>query len=163
MLDLNLLRSVPYPGYNPALSQVVEPGEAHPGYTDQAEHDFCYAQDLVTSGVIQVGYALNQPLRVLKTGAHAGSRPATTSLLSISAPNIILETIKQAEDDDSLILCLYEASHATTTSIHFGFPVKQVVETDLMERSIQLIQSEFGSIRLTFQPFEIKTIKVTRQ
>ena len=70
VIDLNLLRSVPYPGPRLVEDEDVAPGEAHHGYTDQTDHEFTYALyphpgDHITGGVIQAGYELNVPLSVL--------------------------------------------------------------------------------------------------
>ena len=43
VLDLNLLRSVPYPGPRLVQDADVTPGEPHHAYTDQADHVFTYA------------------------------------------------------------------------------------------------------------------------
>ena len=72
VIDLDLLRSVPYPGPVLVKDEDVQPGEAHDGYTDQTEHSFRYALyphqgDLVAGGVIQAGYEFNIPLRVVET------------------------------------------------------------------------------------------------
>ncbi len=80
MIDLNLLRSAPYPGTNYALEQEFAPGESHDGYTDQADHVFTYAfyphaGNFVDSGVIQAAYALNVPLRVVPVAAGTADLP----------------------------------------------------------------------------------------
>ena len=77
VIDLNLLRSVPYPGYNTALDLTVPADEPHPGYTDQADHIFSYALyphagDLVAGQVVQAGYEFNLPLRQVNGQAHPG-------------------------------------------------------------------------------------------
>ena len=73
-IDLNLIRSVPYPGPQLVRDQDVAPGEPHHGYTDQEEHVFSYALyphagDLVAGDVIQAGYEFNVPLRTVETAA----------------------------------------------------------------------------------------------
>lgn len=168
LIDLNLLRSVPYPGENTALTAEVPAGEPHPGYTDQADHIFNYALlphpgDLVAGGVIQAAYGFNHPLHILPVDVHPGSRPQEDSFLTVDAPNVIVEAVKQAEDDDSVIVRLYESTHAAVEAqIHFGFPVSSVEETDLMEQPFRPVEVVNDAIHLALKPFEIKTIKIKK-
>jgi alpha-mannosidase len=166
VIDLNLLRSAPYPGYNMALNHTVSPGEPHPGFTDQAEHEFRYAVyphlgDLVSGGVIQAGYEFNYPLRVLPTAAHPGLRPTLGSLLTVDAPNVIVEAVKKAEDGGELVVRLYEATHAGASAVvQFGFPVAAAAEATLMEEPLRPLAVLGDTVTLDFRPFEIKTLLV---
>ncbi len=167
-IDLDLLRSVPYPGYNTAIDLAVPDGAPHPGYTDQADHIFNYALyphsgDLVTGQVVQQGYEFNIPLRQVNIQEHAGSRPAQDSMFIIEPANIIVEAVKHAEDEDAIILRMYESAHASTTAkIHCGFRVGSVVETNLMELPLQDLPVAENCITLAFEPFEIKTVMVKK-
>ena len=44
--------------------------------------------------------------------------PAQFSLASVADPNVIVETAKWAEDEDGLIVRLYEAAGGSTTVAH---------------------------------------------
>lgn len=166
IIDLNLLRSVPYPGPRLVEDRDVVPGEAHHGYTDQADHEFTYALyphpgDHVAGGVIQAGYELNVPLRVLSLEKQSGVLPKRHSFITIDAPHIIVEAVKQAEDDDGIIIRLYEAANRmVTTEVTFGVPVTSVEEVTLMEQAIETIPAHNNTVTLTWKPFEIKTLKI---
>ncbi|MBE0696489.1 MAG: alpha-mannosidase, partial [Anaerolineaceae bacterium] len=166
ILDLNLLRSVPYPGYNTAVNQTVTDGEPHPGFTDQADHVFSYALfphpgDLIAGGVIQAGYEFNISLRQLPIDIHPGSRPREVSFLTVDAENVIVEAVKKAEDSDAVVIRLYESQNAgAKAKIHFGFPVQSAVEVNLMEETIRPLAIQDNSVTLEFLPFEIKTILI---
>jgi alpha-mannosidase len=166
VLDLNLLRSAPYPGPRLVHDEDVAPGEPHHGYTDQCDHEFTYALyphpgDHVTGGVIQAGYELNVPMRVASIGAHAGTAPRTQTFLWVDAPNVIVEAVKQAEDGDALIVRLYEcARQATQTMARFGFHVQSVSEVDLMEENSRPLDVVDNGVAVTFGPFEIRTLRV---
>ena len=168
-IDLNLLRSVPYPGYNQAKELAVPADEAHSGYTDQADHVFAYALyphpgDLVTGEVVKAGYEFNFPLRIVPVEPHPGERPAGQSFLTLDTSDVVVEAVKKAEDDDSIIIRLYETGHASVkANLQFGFAVSRVEETDLMEKTLCAIPVTKDCVRLNFQPFEIKTIRVSRQ
>lgn len=169
VIDLNLLRSVPYPGPRLVRDEEVAPGEPHDGYTDQAEHTFRYALyphrgDHVAGGVARAGYELNHPLRRVQATPHAGPRPPAGSLLTVAAPQVIVEAVKRAEDDGAIIVRLYEASHAAVrTVVRLGFDVGAVEEADLMERPIRALAVEGNRVELEFAPFEIKTLRLTRR
>ena len=171
VIDLNLLRSVPYPRPTPGAGE-PQPGDPHLGFTDQAEHTFRYALyphtgNVVAGGVVRAGYEFNHPPEVMATRSQPGSLPPTASLLQVDAPNVIVEAVKQAEGDgyigdgQELIVRMYETSHAAgRATIKFGFPVEAVFETDLMENLLGKLLLEENAVKLEFKPFEIKTIKI---
>ncbi len=167
VIDLNLLRSVPYPGAKVVNDDDFSPGEVHHGYTDQADHVFRYALyphqgDHVAGRVAQAGYELNIPLRQVVVPPQTGPLPAEASFLEVDAPNVIVEAIKQAEDGDAVIVRLYEAAHAAArATLRFGRDVTAVEEADLMERPLRDLPCEGNAVELEFAPFEIKTLRVT--
>ncbi|MBN1250251.1 MAG: alpha-mannosidase [Anaerolineae bacterium] len=167
VIDLNLLRSAPYPGYNRLVNAEFPEGEPHEGFTDQCDHTFTYALyphagDAVTGGVVQAGYALNVPLRVTATSAHAGDAPLRRSLLSLDTTSVIVEAVKQAEDGEDVVVRLYEATGASVDArVSFGFPVSNVAEADLMENPLASFDVVDGTVALSFTPFEIKTLRLS--
>lgn len=134
---------------------------------DRERHTFTYAMlahggDVSASPVVNEAYDLNVPLTVAHTGAHDGSLPGQFSLINTDKSNIIIETVKKAEDSDSVIVRLYETWNSRTeTEISFGRPVKSVSECNLMEEKDAPLALTDGKLALTFRPFEIKTIKLS--
>jgi alpha-mannosidase len=175
VIDLNLLRSVPYPGSTRLHPTDVAPGEPHHAFTDQCDHLFTYvlyphAGDAVAGGVIKAGYALNVPLRVVPLESHAGESAANrgnatqSAFVQIDAPNIVVEAVKQAEDSADIIVRLYESEHrAAKATVWFGFPVAAVKEVTLLERPLHALPVDDDTVTLDFRPFEIKTIAVSVQ
>jgi alpha-mannosidase len=90
------------------------------------------------------------------------------SLLAVDAPNIIIETVKPAEEAGAdgthdLVLRLYEAKRtATTCTLRTTLPVVEVHETDMLEGEIasEALSCEQGAIPLSFRPFECKTLRL---
>jgi alpha-mannosidase len=166
VLDLNLLRSAPYPGPRLVRDEDVLPGEPHHGYTDQNDHEFTYALyphrgDHVAGGVIRAGYELNVPLRVASTEARPGHEPREISFLQVDVSNVIVEAVKQAEEGDALIVRLYECEgRDERASVQFGFPVRSVAEVDLMEENPQPREMVGDGVVIALRPFEIKTLRV---
>jgi len=80
------------------------------------------------------------------------------SLVNVDAANIIVETVKPCEDaQNAYIMRLYEATGDWTNArLSFGHDVKSVRVCNMLEEEL----SEDVGGRLTFRPFEIKTVKV---
>jgi alpha-mannosidase len=168
VLDLNLLRSVPYPGPRLVADDEVMPGEPHHAYTDQADHHFTYALyphagDHAEGGVVEEGYALNVPLRtVALDAAQSGDLPPRHSFLELTASNIVIEAVKQAEEGDALIVRLYEsANRRTEVALRCGFPVGTVEIVNLMEEKPEPVEVKENTVTLAFRPFEIKTLRIS--
>ncbi len=114
--------------------------------------------DLADSGLVREGYELNIPLTV--TGGAAGN----ASLLSVDAENIIIETVKPAEDGSGdLIVRAYEAMRsATRCTLSAGFAVTRAVETDMLEVGDTPVEVADNAMTLEFRPFEVKTLRLKR-
>ena len=147
VISLNLLRS---------------PKEPDP-VADMHSHEFTYSLlphkgNRFEGEVIQKAYQLNIPV------TPAFDIPFNTgSLLQIDQPNIIVESIKKAEDSDELILRLYESYgiHCMAT-MQFGMNVKKIELVNLMERHLEdLNLKEEQCLELKFGMFEIHTLKLS--
>ena len=172
VIDLNLLRSVPYPGPRLVEDASVAPGEPHHAYTDQCDHDFTYSLyphqgDHTEGRVVQAAYALNVPLRVTPAaGAQPTARsealPAEASFMQVDAPNVIVEAVKKAEDGDDFIVRLYECEHRSArATLRFGFPITSAAEASLMEIAKSPLHVQDNAVELQFAPFEIKTVRAS--
>ncbi len=82
----------------------------------------------------------------------------------IGAPNVIAEAVKPAEDgSDAFVMRLYECEGTKTAAeLRFGVPVKALTLTNILEDALGALPMADGKARLTFRPFEIKTIKCSR-
>jgi alpha-mannosidase len=166
VLDLDLLRSVPYPGPCLVRDDQVAPGEPHHGFTDQGDHEFTYSLfphpgDLQAGGVVRAGYELNVPLRPVVIERAGKTGPRERSWLAVEDPGVVVEAVKKAEDSDDFVVRLYEAhGRGVRTLARFGFPVAAVWEVDLMEEKPRAVRTRDGQAALSFGPFEIKTLKV---
>ena len=113
--------------------------------TDQGEHEISYAlyphsSDFKDAKTVNKAYEFNYPLIPIIEPRHNGELPKKHSFISIQPENVILTTIKKAEDSDDLILRFYEASGKDTeATIQMDETLKDVVETDLLEEEISKI------------------------
>jgi alpha-mannosidase len=167
-IEISLLRSVLYPGQRVVMEGDTQPGEPDHAYTDQTDHNFRYAVyphpgDFCASGVIQAAYEFNHPLRMKAAENHQGNYPRSHAFITINKPNIILETMKWSEDENSFVIRLYESWRAQTrVELLFGFTVQSIQEANLMEVPENNLLLDGEKVTLDFRPFEIKTLIITR-
>ncbi|HPU67087.1 MAG TPA: glycosyl hydrolase-related protein, partial [Clostridiales bacterium] len=132
---------------------------------DQHVHYFTYSiypheGAVQHSDVVTHAYNLNYPL-LAYTGDGLGSLPAEFSLLSVDQDNIIVETVKKAEDSDEVVIRMFETwNRRTRCAVNFGVNVEKAVECDMMEENEKPLTITSNVLDLEFRPFEIKTIKI---
>ncbi len=147
-IGLNLLRSPSYP--DPVA--------------DCAVHEFTYSLlphsgDYRKGNVVRAGYELNVPLAVVPGSKDSGflKRP----LVSVDAENVIVEAVKKAEDNNDIIIRLYECHGAgARTGISLGFGYKSVRLVNLMEEPVDDDAFDSKRMELVFRPYEIHTLRV---
>jgi alpha-mannosidase len=155
-LRLTLIRSPHYP--NP-----LEPGHSDIVLTDQGEHTFCYALhphsgNWIKGNTVQRAREFNNPIIVFPDIRIDG----IPSLMVSSKPNIIVDSIKKAEESDAIIIRMHEAHGISTdTALHFGINAISIMECDLMEKDEKPHKIKKNKLPVKFKPFEIKTIKLS--
>ena len=133
---------------------------------DQGEHRFTYslyphAGDW-RCGTIPEAYCLNQPAMAVQ----GGRKGASFSLADTADQNVMLETIKQAEDGDGWIVRLYETDNARTqTCLYWNRPVAAVEACNGLEEkeetlSFRVTENGETEIPFTIKPYEIKTFRI---
>jgi len=86
----------------------------------------------------------------------------TASLISLSAPNVILETLKPSSDgspDDFLLRLQEIAGKATELSLKFPLPLRSIAETTLTEDHILRSGIQANAIRLS--PHQTLTLRLS--
>ncbi len=133
---------------------------------DKIVHSFTYSLyphggDFRQAGTVQMAYDLNNPLVAIPVSKQEGCLPDEYSFVSCNADNFIVETLKMAEDSDSLILRGYESyNKRTAVELDFGFDVKSVKLCDMMENEIGDVEFDGTKVRFIAKPFEIITLKI---
>ncbi len=149
-LSLSLLKCATYP--NPAADKEI--------------HRFTYTVyphggDFKAGGTVQAAYLLNQPMTAVAVGAQDGKLPQTYSLVKADKENIIVETVKKAEDTDDVIVRLYEAyGRRGSVTLEFGFDVREVYICDLMENELEKVTVQNNAVTVPVKNFEIITLKL---
>ena len=139
-------------------------GGTHPdGTGDCGDHEMTYALLPHAGGfraetVTQPAYELNVPAFAAKGKAE------TAPFAALSANNIIVESLKPAEDGSSaFVLRLYESEGTkTNATLTFGTAVAGVWAVNILEDEGEALALENNALSLTFRPFEIKTLKCRR-
>lgn len=137
----------------------IEPNKT----ADQEEHVFTYSLYphngyWKAETTVEEAYKLNQ-----KAYAFAGCvKGAGKSFVSADKANVVIETVKHAEDGEGVILRMYECENSLTkTTVTFGEnKIAGVTECNLMEEPEREIPAEEGSFTVTIKPYEVKTYKV---
>jgi len=149
------------------LSLLKSPKAPDP-FADTGTHHFTYAiytwnGSFLESGLVQAAYELNIPPLVIKNAGTAGA--AQESLFRLDKANIVIETVKPAEDGSSdIVIRMYEAMRtATRCNLLTTFNIVRATQTDLLENQLCKLPNSRHQVELDFRPFEIKTIHLQIQ
>ena len=146
------------------MTQTLIKSGTEPNLTaDQEEHSFTYslyphAGTWREAGTVQEALNLNVPAKAV-FGAAEKDR---MEFLSADKRNVVLETVKKAEDGDGMIVRLYEVENARTkVTLHCAESILSAEETNLLEQPADgAIDVKENEISLTIKPYEIRTIRI---
>lgn len=131
--------------------------------SDNEEHYFTYSlfphAGNYSEGMVQYEAAkLNQPAYVCQGGKIDDS----FSFASVNKRNVYLETVKKAEDDNGIIIRLYEYENALTKChISLGaLKVKRIEETNCIEEKCADTAVSGDGFDAVIKPYEIKTYRI---
>ena len=136
---------------------------------DFGEHDFKYSlyphPGRWNEETQREAYLLNDPLLVYRSkdsGQNADKQISSLdSLFTVSSANVVIETVKRAEDGQGIILRLYESQRKRgPVQIQAGFAVEAAWETNLLEENESKLSLENDSIQLDLRPYQIMTLRV---
>lgn len=133
---------------------------------DRGEHEFTYSlyphrHVWQLAETVNEGFSLNVPLEAVPCREDASGEIPAASWFSCAPKNVILDTVKRAEDGDGLILRFYESSGTKTqASLQAALPLASAEECSLMEREGVPCALEEGGLRFSINPFEIKTFRI---
>lgn len=132
---------------------------------DKGEHFFVYSLlphtgNFRENGTVQLAYELNCPMKAFEIGSQNGKLSEEYSFLSCDSDNFIVETVKKAEKDNSIIVRGYESyNKRTEVELKPGFDFEKAYICDLLENELEEIKSDSGKVKFTAKPFEIVTVK----
>jgi alpha-mannosidase len=127
---------------------------------DQGRQEFAYAVlphvgGWREGGVLAEAHRFNAPLR-WTDGAPDGSFAA------VDDPNLVLDTIKRAEDSDALVLRLYEAHGARGTArLRLGLPFASARLANALEEDGEPLDVQDGAVVVPYRPHQLLTMKIS--
>ncbi len=141
-IGMTVLRSPIYAHHMP----LVPEADKLYTYMDQGVQRFKYtllphSSTWDEAGTVRKAAELNQRPVALVTTLHEGDMPRSASFLSVDHENLLVSVLKKAEDNDDLIVRVYETAGVTTSG------------------TIRL-EAWNCTIEATFGPCEIKTFRV---
>jgi alpha-mannosidase len=131
---------------------------------DQGEHRMTYSLLPHTgdwrNSVAANAYDVNDPL-IVRAVSNAGGNVSDYQLVSVDKPNVIIETIKQAEDGNGVIVRLYENErNRGSFTLTTGFNLKAAYICNLLEEDEETLSVQDNSVKLNMRPYMIASIRL---
>jgi alpha-mannosidase len=134
---------------------------------DQGLHHFTYSLLPHAGGweasTSAEAYALNDPMisyqsPVIRERMSVKNLP---SFVQVDSPNIIIETVKQAEDGSGLIVRLYESQRRRgEITLTTAFRLAKVQQANLLEEAQAELSPQGNQVTLFVKPYEIVTLRL---
>lgn len=135
-------------------------------HADQGQHEFTYSVlphegDWRQANVVQRAMELNHPVQVVASTPHGGDKSSEHSWLQFHSEHVILDTIKASEDGTGTVLRFYESSGGReTVQVQWNEQNVSASMINLLEDELAPLTCEGGAFKLTFKPYEIKSVKL---
>lgn len=143
------------------LSLLRSPSSPDPT-ADRCVHQFAYAimphrGDWRQAGVVAEGRRFNSPLLLA-----AGLLPPS-EMVSCDNPNLVIDTVKKADESDALVLRLYECHGSRgVANLVVNLPFKSVQMANILEEPLGAIKVKDDRIPVPFAPFQVITLVLQR-
>jgi alpha-mannosidase len=130
---------------------------------DMGRHELAYALlphggGWREAGVVAEARRFNQPLR---WGGDSCSERRGGSFAAVDDANLVLDTVKQAEGSDDLVLRLYEAHGARGAArLRLGVPFSSACLASGLEEDGEPLRVDGDAIELPYRPRQLLTVKV---
>lgn len=150
VVGLTMLKSPIYP--NPEADK-----EYHEFWYSIYPHESGWRQ----GGTVRQAYQFNNTMTAMVKKLSGNAFPVKYTLAAVDKENIVIEVVKEAEDSNALIVRMYECYNERTNAVlRVGRIFEKAVECDMLENEEKELTCFDGKVNLTFQPFEIKTVKL---
>lgn len=111
------------------------------------------------AGTVAQAYYLNNPLQTVVKKTEGGILAKEFSFVTCQEPNVVVEAVKQAEKGNGIIVRLYECcDRRTKAELRFGLPLRSAAVCNMLEEEAQPLAFEKDTLKLSFRPYEIKTL-----
>ncbi len=133
---------------------------------DLGEHRFAYSlfphAGSWDERTVAAAYALNDP-HIIWRASHETAlltqRPS--SFISVDAPNVIIETVKRAEDGQGIIVRLYESQRRRgKVTLTTAFPLATAWRANLLEENQEQLDCAGNRVTVYVKPYQIITLRL---
>jgi len=105
----------------------------------------------------------NQPLVSVPIPQQNGIMPESYSFVNCDSRNIMIDTVKKAEDSNDIIIRLYDTfDRKSEVKLSFGFDVKKVYICDMLENNEKEIEVCDNCAEINVSNFEIVTLRIVK-
>ncbi|MBD3228784.1 MAG: hypothetical protein GF329_11415 [Candidatus Lokiarchaeota archaeon] len=168
ILRMTILRVPKYPSSGSPITSIIPSKEFHKQTKFSVDYSLSiHKGDWITNESHRKGIEFNVPVitrEIEKVSKSNSVLHVPTSIITIEPSNIILSTLKQCEDDNSIILRIFETTGSEAEvkiKLNDQFQINKAEEVDILELNPKPIESfSENKISLTIKKFEIKTIKI---
>ena len=151
VIGLTMLKSSTYP--NPQA--------------DRGHHTFSYSfcphsGDFRKGETVAKAYMFNNPCSAaVKQKKMEGSFISQKSLVSVDVPNVVIETVKKAEDSEALIVRCYECfNRRSQVTMKLNAEILHAcVVNPLEDQVLEELKVSEGTVSFTMKPYEIRTLR----
>jgi alpha-mannosidase len=132
---------------------------------DLGEHHFIYSL-LPHTGkwnetTIGEAYALNDPVIVHQVEGEGTKTATPGSFVAVDLPNVIIETVKKAEDGHGYIIRLYESQRMRgKCTLTAGFPLAGAWRANIMEEDQEELEINGKVVSFAIRPYQILTLRL---
>ncbi|MGN0179444.1 MAG: alpha-mannosidase, partial [Monoglobaceae bacterium] len=131
---------------------------------DQGEHIMSYSiiphrGSYIDGEIVKRAYAFNNPMIAREINNSDGELEQIFSLVNTTSENIVIDTVKKAENNDNIVFRLYESQNIKgKVKLSFGVDVKKLYLCDLLENIEKEIEVKDNTAEMAVNNFEIVTL-----
>ncbi|CAN5699788.1 glycoside hydrolase family 38 C-terminal domain-containing protein [soil metagenome] len=153
------------------LTMIYTPG-TRGGFRDQGTQDIGrhqidyaivpHAGDWRNSNVQWGAKRFNQPMLVFQSPSHDGALGKTFSLLKLSSDQVMVDTIKKAEDSDEIIVRLKELSGKSVEDVRItaATSMASAREVNGQEDEIGAATIKDGALTTSMRPYQLRAFAI---
>ena len=133
---------------------------------DMGKHIIDYALyphkgDWKSANTVQQGWDYNEPLIAVMNSVHSGSLPLSDSFIKLNDENLVLTSVKKAEDSNAWIIQWYDAEgRETEATLTLPAVPKKVLQSNFMEVDGKPIHFNGKVVKVKTKKYSVETIKV---
>ncbi len=133
---------------------------------DLGHHKFTYsfyphAGTWQTGNTVKEAFKLNVPLKAVEVTENEGTLPESYSFISCDNEDVIIDTVKAAQDGNGIIIRLYQSRRVRgERTLTINLPFNKIYECNLMEAEDKEITATGNTLKFNITPFEVKTYRI---